>query len=239
MIWRVHQAFDRRFERFRARYRDLLDLGAGPPRDYGRSLLALHACVVSGCSRFGQNFFPYVDAGQMRLHVRCPTGTRIEEAERIFAQSRTRFAESFRPRSSISILDNIGLPNSGINLAFSDSATHGDGDGEILISLRPKHQPTPTTPGTPEHGWRRNFPLRSFSSRLPTSQARFSTSACRRPSMFKSPEMTLAKNSHIALTVAEPRSPATRSGRRLHPAARGLSDGECERGSDPARTKPD
>ena len=90
----------------------------------------------------GKDFFPYVDSGQMRLHVRCPSGTRIEEAERIFGAVEEEVRRVVPPQELDTILDNIGLPNSGINLAFSDSATNGSGDGEILISLKPKHHPT-------------------------------------------------------------------------------------------------
>ena len=79
----------------------------------------------------------------MRLHVRCPTGTRIEEAEHIFAEVEAEIRRVIPAAELDSILDNIGLPNSGINLAFSDSATVGNGDGEILISLKEKHRPTP------------------------------------------------------------------------------------------------
>jgi multidrug efflux pump subunit AcrB len=90
----------------------------------------------------GQNFFPYVDAGQMRLHVRCPTGTRIEEAAAIFASIEDEIRRVIPAQELDSVLDNIGLPNSGINLAFSDSITNGNGDGETLISLKPNHHPT-------------------------------------------------------------------------------------------------
>src|SRR5262249_44968229 len=90
----------------------------------------------------GQDFFPYVDAGQMRLHVRCPTGTRIEQTAVIFGRIEETIRRIIPPAQLESILDNIGLPNSGINLAFSDSATIGAADGEILISLTPEHQPT-------------------------------------------------------------------------------------------------
>jgi multidrug efflux pump subunit AcrB len=79
----------------------------------------------------GQNFFPYVDAGQMRLHVRPPTGTRIEEAAAIFSSIENEIRRVIPAQELDSILDNIGLPNSGINLAFSDSITNGNGDGDI------------------------------------------------------------------------------------------------------------
>src|SRR5262249_26546694 len=90
----------------------------------------------------GNDFFPYVDAGQMRLHVRCPTGTRIEETERIVAAVEAEIRRVIPPEELDTILDNIGLPTSGINLAFTNSVTSGAGDGEILISLKPKHRPT-------------------------------------------------------------------------------------------------
>src|SRR5260370_24554349 len=78
----------------------------------------------------------------MRLHVRCPSGTRIEEAERVFGAVEEEVRRVVPAQELDTILDNIGLPSSGINLAFSDSATSGSGDGEILISLKPKHHPT-------------------------------------------------------------------------------------------------
>ena len=110
----------------------------------------------------GQDFFPYVDAGQMRLHVRCPTGTRIEEAERIFAEVEAEIRRVIPASELDSILDNIGLPNSGINLAFSDSATVGNGDGEILISLKEKHRPTPEYTRELRHRLGAVFPAETF-----------------------------------------------------------------------------
>src|SRR5260370_12279035 len=89
----------------------------------------------------GQDFFPYVDAGQMRLHVRCPTGTRIEEAARIFGAVEEEIRLVVPPEELDTIIDNILLPNSGINLAFSDSPTNGSGDRAILISAKPVHRP--------------------------------------------------------------------------------------------------
>jgi multidrug efflux pump subunit AcrB len=142
VIWRIHEAFDRRFEKMRDAYHGLLD-----------SVLQRRALVGGGFALFafsslglvlfvGRDFFPYVDSGQMRLHVRCPSGTRIEEAERIFADVEAEVRRIVPSQELDTILDNIGLPTSGINLAFSDSATSGSGDGEILISLKPTHHPT-------------------------------------------------------------------------------------------------
>jgi multidrug efflux pump subunit AcrB len=141
-IWRVHQAFDRLFEKLRDAYHGLLDRVLAHRVLVGGAF-ALFAFASLGLVLFvGKDFFPYVDSGQMRLHVRCPSGTRIEEVERIFGQVEEEVRRVVPAQELDTILDNIGLPNSGINLAFSDSATNGSGDGEILISLKPKHHPT-------------------------------------------------------------------------------------------------
>jgi multidrug efflux pump subunit AcrB len=143
MIWRVHQAFDRKFEKARHAYHSLLAWLLGN-RVLASGVFAAFAIVSLGLVIFiGTDFFPYIDSGQMRLHVRCATGTRIEEAERIFGAVEEEIRRVIPAQELDSILDNIGLPASGINLAFSDSATIGDGDGEILVSLKAGHHPTP------------------------------------------------------------------------------------------------
>ena len=90
----------------------------------------------------GRDFFPQVDAGQMRLHVRAPPGTRLEQTQEYFAQVEAAIRQIVGQKQIDVILDNIGLPYSGINIALSDSATIGPMDGEILISLKKKHTPT-------------------------------------------------------------------------------------------------
>src|SRR5712691_5138587 len=89
----------------------------------------------------GRDFFPTVDAGQLRLHVRAPAGTRIEETEKYFQRVEDHIRQVI-PASEISVIvDNIGVPNA-INLALSDSVTVGTADGEILVSLKQPHRPT-------------------------------------------------------------------------------------------------
>ncbi len=84
-----------------------------------------------------------MDAGQIRLHVRAPAGTRVEETEQYFAQVEEAIRQIIPPNELTDVLDNIGLPYSGMNIAFSDSATIGAFDGEILLSLNPEgHAPT-------------------------------------------------------------------------------------------------
>jgi multidrug efflux pump subunit AcrB len=141
-IWHVHQAFDRKFEKFREGYHRLLEQVLAHRVIVGGAFLAFALVSVGLIAIIGQNFFPYVDAGQMRLHVRTPTGTRIEEAASVFASIETEIRGLIPAQELDSILDNIGLPNSGINLAFSDSITKGNGDGEILIALKADHHPT-------------------------------------------------------------------------------------------------
>src|ERR1700683_4709291 len=141
-IWRIHQAFDRRFEKFRGGYHRLLEWVLAHRGVTGGGFLAFALASVGLLGVLGQNFFPYVDAGQMRLHVLCPTGTRIEEASAIFASIDSEIRRVIPAAEIDSILDNIGLPNSGINLAYSDTITNGNGDGDILISLKPDHRPT-------------------------------------------------------------------------------------------------
>jgi len=87
----------------------------------------------------GMDFFPTVDAGQLRLHVRCPDGTRLEESARRFADVEDVIRQTIPAGEIDTVLDNIGLPAGGINLAFSDASLVTSADGEILIALKPNH----------------------------------------------------------------------------------------------------
>ena len=98
--------------------------------------------LTSSVTTVGARLFPQVDAGQMRLHVRTPPGTRIEQTQEDFARVEAAVRKIVGNDQVDVILDNIGLPYSGINIALSDSATVGPMDGEILISLKQKHSPT-------------------------------------------------------------------------------------------------
>ena len=135
-VWRWHMAFERKFERFQHHYKNLLDWCL----DNAAITLVLFGCFVllSLPLTFfiGQDFFPYVDSGSMRLHVNPPPGTRIEDAELYFARIEAEIRKVIPTDRVELILDNIGLPNGGINLAFSNSSTISDSDGEILIALK-------------------------------------------------------------------------------------------------------
>jgi CzcA family heavy metal efflux pump len=142
LLVRLYQAFDRRFERVRRAY--TLALSALLSRRMGFSLTFSTFCVLS-CALYpflGRDFFPSVDAGQVRLHMRAPTGTRIEETARLADQVESRIRELVPTDELETILDNIGVPNSGINLSYSNAGTIGTLDAEIQLSLKHDHRPT-------------------------------------------------------------------------------------------------
>ncbi|HEV2550452.1 MAG TPA: efflux RND transporter permease subunit [Stellaceae bacterium] len=139
---RVHLGFEGGFSRFREVYRDSVAWAASRPLPTVLFFFVLMACSLLLFPRLGEDFFPQVDAGQMRLHVRAPPGTRLEQTQRDFAQVEAAIRQIVGNDQIDVILDNIGLPYSGINIALSDSATVGPMDGEVLISLKEKHTPT-------------------------------------------------------------------------------------------------
>src|SRR5271168_1270307 len=132
IIWRVHFAFNRQFEKLRAAYTGLLDwaLDHRAPVLTGFLMFALGSFGL--VYLIGSDFFPTVDSGQIRLHVRAPAGTRIEKTEMIFADVENAIRQVI-PKSELqTILDNIGLPPGGFNLAFGDNPNIGPNDGEVL-----------------------------------------------------------------------------------------------------------
>ncbi|HET7528312.1 MAG TPA: efflux RND transporter permease subunit [Burkholderiaceae bacterium] len=141
-LQRLYRAFDSRFERVRSAY--TLALGALLQQRRAFALLFGGFCVAS-CLLvpvLGRDFFPSVDAGQIRLHFRAATGTRIEETARIADAIEVAIRELIPKEQLETILDNLGVPNSGINLSYSNAGTFGTLDGEILLSLREGHEPT-------------------------------------------------------------------------------------------------
>jgi CzcA family heavy metal efflux pump len=139
---RFQQGFERRFSWFRDRYRSLLSLALRYPRTFIAGFLA---CVLASFGLYpflGQNFFPSIDAGQILMHVRAQPGTRIEETARLFDRVEQTVREIIPPAELNNIVDNIGLPYSGINMAYQNTGTIGPGDGDALISLKENHGPT-------------------------------------------------------------------------------------------------
>jgi multidrug efflux pump subunit AcrB len=138
----IHNRFESGFNSFREGYRGSLAWALSKPLRTVGFFLALIAVSLPLFPLLGQDFFPRVDAGQMRLHVRAPVGSRIEQTQADFSRVEAEISHILGDGQIETILDNIGLPYSGLNIALSDSATVGPMDGEILISLRPKHRPT-------------------------------------------------------------------------------------------------
>ncbi|HEY0336271.1 MAG TPA: efflux RND transporter permease subunit, partial [Burkholderiales bacterium] len=142
LLQRLYRGFDAQFERVRRAYALTLSAALNNRKSFAAVFLAF--CVLS-CLLYpilGRDFFPSVDAGQIRLHMRAPTGTRIEETARI-ADAVEAAIRDLIPRDQLdTILDNLGVPNSGINLSYSNAGVIGTLDGEILMSLREGHRPT-------------------------------------------------------------------------------------------------
>ena len=159
----VQHRFEQGFEAVRAAYSRLLQLALHHP---GRMIAGFMTFVVLsfGLTPFlGQDFFPEVDTGQIKLHVRTPTGTRIEETTRLADRVEDAIRTVIPPNELDSTVDNIGLSVSGINMAYNNSGTIGVEDGDILISLKPGHGPTADYVRTLRERLPREFPGTTFS----------------------------------------------------------------------------
>ena len=159
---RIQQSFEKRFENLRQRYVDALawSLQNRP------TVLVLFAMLVGSAfvimPMVGRDFFPTVDAGQFRLHVNAPPGTRLEESQQIFSRVEDVIREVVPPGDIATVIDNIGIPQS-VNLAFSDNATISSADGEILVALKPDHRgSTPVYVKTLREKLAERFPDLSF-----------------------------------------------------------------------------
>jgi len=141
-LLQIHLAFESGFRRFRDSYRNALAWALSQPKTTVLVFLGIMGLSLPLFPLLGRDFFPDVDAGQMRLHVRAPPGTRLETTQQYFAQVEATIRKLVGQGEISVILDNIGLPYSGINIALSDSTTVGPMDGEILVSLAETHTPT-------------------------------------------------------------------------------------------------
>jgi multidrug efflux pump subunit AcrB len=139
---RLHGAFERAFERMREGYarllRALLNHRLAVPA-VGFLILALAAAMLT---LVGRDFFPAIDGGQIKLHVRAPAATRIEATERLFQAVEDKIREIIPERDRDLIVDDIGVPQRAYNLAFTDGSTINANDGVILVSLKEGHAPT-------------------------------------------------------------------------------------------------
>jgi multidrug efflux pump subunit AcrB len=140
---RFQLAFEHRFEQLRRFYHGLLSLAVARSSTF--LILFLLFCVGSFALLYpwlGQDFFPSVDAGQFKLHVRARTGTRIEETARLCDQIDNAVRREIPARELVTIIDNIGIPYSGLNLSYGNSGVVGTADADITVSLTKDHRPT-------------------------------------------------------------------------------------------------
>lgn len=138
---RIGEHFEAAFERFAGGYESALAWALAHRGVVVSALLIFAMCSLFLYPFVGRDFFPSVDSGTLRLHVRCPPGTRVEQSE-VYFQHVEDYLRQVIPASELAVInDNIGLPNN-INLARSDSVTAGPSDGEILVELKANHRPT-------------------------------------------------------------------------------------------------
>ncbi len=140
---RMQKSFEEKFERLRDGYLGVLALSLEHRKGFLLTFfVSCAASVVLLYPWLGQDFFPAVDAGQLKLHLRARTGTRIEETARLCDQIDGVIREVIGPKEMGTLIDNIGVPYSGLNLSYSNSAPVGPADADILVSLQEHHRPT-------------------------------------------------------------------------------------------------
>jgi multidrug efflux pump subunit AcrB len=160
---RFQRAFERCFERSRGVYRVVLGVALTRRRRFIIGFVATIAVsMVVLVPWLGRNFFPDIDSGTIAIHVRGPAGTRVEDTADLADHIEAQVRHAIPPDQMASIIDNLGLPNSGINLTYNNSGTTGPQDGDILVSLKPDHAPTANYVKTLRATLPRAFPGTTF-----------------------------------------------------------------------------
>ena len=136
------RGFEARFERFRAGYKDLLVMAVAHRRIFVMGFLGMIMLSFLLIPFLGRNFFPAVDGGQILMHVRVPVGTRVEDTAARFAAIQTSIKRVIPADEIATIVDNIGIPISSINMTYNNTGLIGEQDGDIQIALKEGHQPT-------------------------------------------------------------------------------------------------
>jgi multidrug efflux pump subunit AcrB len=140
---RFQRGFEHRFAAFREGYHELLGTALHHSLAFTLAFMVIGATAFLLLPWLGSDFFPTVDAGQVRLHLRARSGTRLEETARLCDAVEARINQIIPPQDLDTLIDNIGIPYSGINLSYSTSAPVGPGDADIMIALRAdRHRPT-------------------------------------------------------------------------------------------------
>ena len=163
MLARFQRGFERRFEDVRENYRGLLALALDNRRLFMFGFLGFVLASLLLMPWLGENFFPSIDAGQIKLHMRAPTATRIEETARLATEVEKAIRRVIPAEELKSVVNNIGLPVSGINIAYSNSAPIGPEDADILISLDQDHHASADYIAELREQLPREFPTATFS----------------------------------------------------------------------------
>ncbi len=141
-IWRLHLRFNKLFEKLLDFYRGLIQAAVGRRKAVIVGFCCFFVASFGLVPLIGEDFFPTVDAGSFRLHVRAPSGTRLEETQRLFSDVEHTISKVIPAKTLDLTLDNIGLPVGGVNVAYNTTGAIGETDGEILVELKGEHGPT-------------------------------------------------------------------------------------------------
>ena len=139
---RFQRGFEKGFDRIREHYHGLLQLALSHRRAFVIGFVGVVLASFLLVPMLGRNFFPAVDSGQILMHVRLQVGTRVEDSANVFAKIAGAIRQVIPPAEMGTLVDNVGMPISGINLSYNNSGTIGTQDGDIQISLQAVHRPT-------------------------------------------------------------------------------------------------
>jgi multidrug efflux pump subunit AcrB len=160
---RFQRGFEARFMRLRASYHGLLALAIERRRVFVAGFLGFVVLSFLLAPFLGRNFFPQVDGGQILMHVRAPVGTRIEETAARFNEVEKAIRDIIPPAQTAAVVDNIGTYLSSINTIYNNTGTINESDGDIQISLKEGHAPTPEYVARLRAELPRRFPGLTFS----------------------------------------------------------------------------
>jgi multidrug efflux pump subunit AcrB len=160
---RIQRSFERGFDRVKEQYRNLLALAMTSRRPFVLGFLAVVGLSMLLFPFLGRDFFPSVDSGQITLHARTPAGTRVEDTNQVVAQIQKEIRRIIPARELATIVDNVGLNQSPVNMLYNNSGTVGLQDADMFISLNKGHAPTAGYVRTMRERLPRLFPQVTFS----------------------------------------------------------------------------
>ncbi len=139
---RFQRGFEAGFERVRLVYRELLEMALRRRIVFAAGFLGFVFASFALVPFLGRDFFPSVDAGQILMHARTQIGTRVEDTSRQFAEIQKAIRQIIPAEELATVVDNVGMPGSGINMTYNSTGTIGTQDGDIQIKLKENHKPT-------------------------------------------------------------------------------------------------